>query len=39
MGIVTRVNQETGAGVANGNVLFAVMQLTGGQKPRLHCSQ
>ncbi len=32
-GIVTRVNQETGAGVANGNVLFAVMQLTGGQNP------
>jgi len=29
-GLVTRVNQETGAGVVNGNVMFAVMQLTGG---------
>jgi hypothetical protein len=29
-GIVTRVNQETGAGIANGSVIFAVMQLTGG---------
>lgn len=29
-GIVKRVNQETGAGVENGNVIFAVMQLTGG---------
>lgn len=29
-GLVARVNQETGAGVVNGNVIFAVMQLTGG---------
>jgi hypothetical protein len=29
-GLVTRVSQETGAGVVNGNVMFAVMQLTGG---------
>jgi hypothetical protein len=29
-GMVTRVNQETGTGVVNGNVMFAVMQLTGG---------
>ena len=32
-GLVTRVNQETGAGVVNGNVMFAVMQLTGGKNP------
>lgn len=29
-GIVNRVNQETAPGVENGNVIFAVMQLTGG---------
>ncbi len=32
-GLVTRVNQETVAGVANGNVIFAVMQLNGGSNP------
>jgi hypothetical protein len=32
-GIVARVNQETGAPVVNGNVIFAVMQLTGGANP------